>query len=144
MIDRSPVALTRHGTVAVITVDHPPVNAINHAVRSGLMAALREIEGDPGIKAAVIAASGRTFMAGSDIREFDSAPREPVLKDVVAAVESLSIPVVAAIHGTALGGGLELAMGCHYRVATVNAKAGQPEIALGLIPGAGGTQRLPR
>lgn len=140
----TPVSLSWRESVAIITVDNPPVNAINHDVRVGLLTALREIAGDLEVEAAVIAAAGKTFMAGSDIREFDAPPTEPRLFEVIDLIESLSIPVVAALHGTALGGGFEIAMGCHYRVATADTKVGLPEVNLGIIPGAGGTQRLPR
>jgi len=138
------VSLSLRGPIAVIIVDNPPVNAISHDVRVGLLSSAQAAVTDHGAKAIVIAAFGKTFMAGSDIREFDAPLREPGLRAVIAQLEALAVPVVAAIHGTALGGGFELAMGCHYRVATADAKVGLPEINLGLIPGAGGTQRLPR
>lgn len=140
----SPVSFAVHDGVAVVTVDHPPVNAISHAVRVGLLAAAERITRAPGLVGAVVAAAGRTFMAGSDIREFDAPPQPPRLAEVVAALEALPLPVVAAIHGTALGGGFEVALGCHARIARADARVGLPEINLGLIPGAGGTQRLPR
>jgi len=130
--------------VAVLWVDNPPVNALSHAVREGLVKGIEQAEADPAAKAVVIAARGRTFMAGADIREFGQPPKEPFLPDVVERIEVCSKPVVAAIHGTALGGGLEIAMGCHYRVAVASARLGLPEVTLGLIPGAEGTQRLPR
>ena len=138
------VSLSLRGPIAVIIVDNPPVNAISHDVRVGLLSSAQAAVTDHGAKAIVIAAFGKTFMAGSDIREFDAPLREPGLRAVIAQLEALAVPVVAAIHGTALGGGFELAMGCHYRVAKADAKVGLPEINLGLIPGAGGTQRLPR
>lgn len=138
------VSLSLRGPIAVIIVDNPPVNAISHDVRVGLLSSAQASVTDHGAKAIVIAAFGKTFMAGSDIREFDAPLREPGLRAVIAQLEALPVPVVAAIHGTALGGGFELAMGCHYRVAKADAKVGLPEINLGLIPGAGGTQRLPR
>ncbi|MBL8628821.1 MAG: enoyl-CoA hydratase/isomerase family protein, partial [Rhodospirillaceae bacterium] len=140
----SSVSVVHRDTVAVITIDNPPVNAINHEMRVDLLQALRAIAGDLDIDAAVIAAGGKTFMAGSDIREFDAPAKEPLAWQIVDAIEALSIPVVAAIHGTALGGGFEVALGCHGRVAEKSAKVGLPEINLGIIPGAGGTQRLPR
>jgi 3-hydroxyacyl-CoA dehydrogenase len=140
----SSVSVVHHDTVAVITVDNPPVNAIDHQMRIDLLQALRAIAGDLDIDAAVIAAAGKTFMAGADIREFDAPTKEPALGQVIDAIEALSIPVVAAIHGTALGGGFEIALGCHGRVAQKSAKVGLPEVNLGIIPGAGGTQRLPR
>jgi len=140
----SPISLSWRGAVGLITVDNPPVNAINHAVRVGLIAALDEIAKNKTAKAVVIAAAGKTFMAGSDIKEFDAALRAPGLPEVIDRIERFHLPVVAAIHGTALGGGFELALGCHARIAASDAKVGLPEIHLGLIPGAGGTQRLPR
>lgn len=140
----SVVRLERFGRVAVIRVDNPPVNAISAAVRQGILAALGEAEGDGGITAIVLAAAGRTFMAGADITEFGKPPAPPSLPELVEALEASAKPVVAALHGTALGGGLELALGCHYRVAASTARLGLPEVTLGLIPGAGGTQRLPR
>ena len=139
-----PVRVTRTGEIAIIEVDNPPVNAISHAVRAGLLEAVRRIEEDSGVAAAVIACAGRTFIAGADIREMAQTPREPHLPDVLDAIEDCTKPVVAAIHGTALGGGLEVALACHARVFDDAASAGLPEVKLGLVPGAGGTQRLPR
>ena len=133
-----------NGDVAILWVDNPPVNALSHAVREGLVQGIERAEADAAAKAVVIAARGRTFMAGADIREFGKPPQEPFLPDVVERIEACPKPVVAAIHGTALGGGLEIAMGCHYRVAVSSARLGLPEVTLGLIPGAEGTQRLPR
>jgi len=133
----------RDGDVAVITIDNPPVNALKHEVRSGLVEALKQI-GDPAIKAVVIACKGRTFSAGADISEFGKPMQAPGLGEVIKAIEASSKPVVAAVHGTAFGGGLELALACHYRVAVASARVGLPEIKLGILPGAGGTQRLPR
>lgn len=140
----SPVTLERRGAVAVITVDNPPVNALSRAVREGLAAGIREAGADGGTEAIVLICAGRTFIAGADIREFDLPPAPPHLPDVVATIEDSRKPVVAAIHGTALGGGLEIAMGCHYRIALASAMLGLPEVKLGLLPGATGTQRLPR
>jgi 3-hydroxyacyl-CoA dehydrogenase len=137
------VSLRRDGNVGVVTVDNPPVNAISNAVRIGLIARLAEAKADPGIAAVVLACAGRTFMAGADITEFGKF-KSPGTSDVIAAVEALGKPVVAALHGTPLGGGLEIALGCHFRLAAPGTRAGQPEIKLGTIPGAGGTQRLPR
>ncbi len=133
-----------HGDVAVLTVNNPPVNALSHSVRDGLMREMQALEADEAVKAIVIACAGRTFIAGADITEFGKPMREPFLPDVVNAIEAMSKPVVAAIHGTALGGGLEIALGCHYRVAAADAKIGLPEVKLGILPGAGGTQRFPR
>ncbi|MFC4174933.1 3-hydroxyacyl-CoA dehydrogenase NAD-binding domain-containing protein [Microvirga sp. GCM10011540] len=139
-----PVRLFRTGPVAVIEIDNPPVNATSQAVRAGLLEAIREVDLDPEIEAAVIACAGRTFVAGADIREFGQPPREPHLPDVINAIEDCSKPVVAALHGTALGGGCEIALACHGRVVDAKASFGLPEVKLGLVPGAGGTQRLPR
>ncbi|MEX2123831.1 MAG: 3-hydroxyacyl-CoA dehydrogenase NAD-binding domain-containing protein [Woeseia sp.] len=140
----SPVNLARHGRVSVITIDNPPVNALSQAVRRGLVDCLDEAEADASARAIVLVCSGRTFIAGADIREFDRPPEEPHLPDVVSRIEAAGKPVLAAIHGTALGGGLEIAMGCHYRLAARTAAMGLPEVKLGLLPGASGTQRLPR
>ncbi|HEX7061443.1 MAG TPA: enoyl-CoA hydratase-related protein, partial [Woeseiaceae bacterium] len=138
------VSLARHGDVAVVTVDNPPVNALSRAVRAGLMQAVDEAEADSTVRAIVLICAGRTFIAGADIREFERPPEEPHLPDVVERIEASSKPVLAAMHGTALGGGLEIAMGCHYRLAAPEARVGLPEVKLGLLPGATGTQRLPR
>lgn len=139
-----PVTTQRHGAVAVITIDNPPVNALSRAVREGLNAAFSRAAEDGDVQAIVLICAGRTFIAGADIREFDLPPAAPHLPEVVAAIEATGKPVVAAIHGTALGGGLEIAMGCHYRLALPSASFGMPEVKLGLLPGATGTQRLPR
>ena len=132
------------GDVAVITIDNPPVNALSAAVRAGLAEALAAAKIDPGVKAIVIACAGRTFCAGADITEFGKPPRSPSLHDVIAGIENGGKPVVAAVHGTTLGGGLELAMACHERVAAPATRLGLPEVKLGILPGGGGTQRLPR
>jgi 3-hydroxyacyl-CoA dehydrogenase len=139
-----PVTVAREGDVAVVTIDHPPVNALSAAVRAGLVRAVAETEADPGVRAVVLICAGRTFIAGADIAEFGRPPVEPHLPDVVLALEGATLPWVAAIHGTALGGGLEVALGCHWRIAAQDARLGLPEVTLGLIPGAGGTVRLPR
>ncbi|WP_420858327.1 3-hydroxyacyl-CoA dehydrogenase NAD-binding domain-containing protein [Marivivens marinus] len=138
------VSIERNGTVAVVTIDNPPVNATGQAVRQGLWDAVAATEADPEVSAVVLACSGRTFVAGADIREFGHPPRDPRLPDVLRRIEAATKPWVAAIHGTALGGGLELAMACRRRVARADARLGLPEVTLGLIPGAGGTVRLPR
>ena len=138
------VAYTREGNVGVISVNYPPVNALSHAVRAGLVAALEQGQKDAEADILLLVCEGRTFIAGADIREFGKPLQEPGLPDVINAYESSDKPIVAAIHGTALGGGLETALGCHYRVALPSAKVGLPEVKLGLLPGAGGTQRLPR
>ena len=140
----SPISTKRHGDVLIVLSNNPPVNALGAAVRQGLVAAIEEAEADDAVKAVVIACEGQTFFAGADITEFGKPPVMPWLPEVVDRIEACSKPVVAAIHGTALGGGLEVALGCHYRVALPSAKLGTPEVKLGLLPGAGGTQRLPR
>ena len=140
----SPISTRKHGDVLIILSNNPPVNALSTAVRQGLVDAIAEAEADEGVHAVVIACEGQTFFAGADITEFGKPPQNPWLPQVVDTIENCSKPVVAAIHGTALGGGLEVALGCHYRVADKSAKLGTPEVKLGLLPGAGGTQRLPR
>lgn len=140
----SPVSFARVGRVALVIVDNPPVNALSTAVRGGLLDAVERADRDADVDGVVIACAGRTFIAGADIREFGAPAREPSLSALIARIESCRKPVVAALHGTALGGGLELALGCHARVAEPSATLGLPEVTLGLIPGAGGTQRLPR
>jgi 3-hydroxyacyl-CoA dehydrogenase len=132
------------GRIGVIKIDSPPVNALSQKVRVGIMQALQSAIDDPATQAIVLKCAGRTFIAGADIREFGKPPVAPYLPEVVAALEACPKPVVAAIHGTALGGGFEIALGCHYRVASSDARVGLPEVKLGLLPGAGGTQRLPR
>ena len=132
------------GEVAVITIDNAPVNALSHAVRTGLVEAIERLEADGGARAAVIVGAGKLFIGGADIAEFGKPPREPLLPAVVARIESAGKPVVAAVHGSALGGGLEVALGAHHRLAMPGSSLGLPEVRLGLIPGAGGTQRLPR
>src|SRR5579875_660817 len=142
------VKSARHGDIAVITIDNPPVNAIGPGVPEGIEAAIHAAEGDTQVRAVVVIGAGATFIAGADIREFGkivSGERPPLsLLPFLLAIEDCTKPVVMAIHGQALGGGLETAMAGHYRVMTANAQVGQPEVKLGLIPGAGGTQRLPR
>ncbi|MEH2570727.1 3-hydroxyacyl-CoA dehydrogenase [Bradyrhizobium sp. AZCC 1708] len=140
----SPVIIEKHGSVAVLLVDNPPVNALGSAVRQGLRDAMREVLDNPQYAAVVLACAGRTFISGADIREFDQKIEGPSLDEINRLFENRSKPVVAAIHGVAFGGGLEVAMGCHFRIAASDAKLGQPEVKLGLIPGGGGTQRLPR
>src|SRR5210317_1947122 len=132
------------GALAIVTIDNPPVNALSHAVREGLDSAIARAAGDDAIETVLLMCAGRTFIAGADIREFDQPPREPHLPDLLNRIEAVNKPIVAAIHGTALGGGLETAMACHYRCASADARLGLPEVNLGLLPGAGGTQRLPR
>ncbi len=132
------------GDVAIVAINSPPVNAISHAVREGIIEAVQRALADSQVQAIVLICEGKTFMAGADISEFGAPPKTPTLLDVETVIESASKPVVAAIHGTALGGGFEVALCCHYRVAVSSAKCGLPEVHLGLLPGAGGTQRLPR
>jgi 3-hydroxyacyl-CoA dehydrogenase len=138
------VSLRRDGNVGVVTVDNPPVNAISNAVRAGLVAKLADSKADARIAAVVLACAGRTFLAGADISEFGKPPQSPSTADVILAIEQMGKPVVAALHGTPLGGGLEIALGCHFRLAAPGTRLGTPEIKLGIMPGAGGTQRLPR
>src|SRR5215213_7306319 len=140
----NPISTQRHGDVLIILSNNPPVNALGATVRQGLVAAIEQAEADDAVNAVVIACEGQTFFAGADITEFRKPPIMPWLPQVVDRIEACTKPVVAAIHGTALGGGLEVALGCHYRVALPSAKLGTPEVKLGLLPGAGGTQRLPR
>lgn len=128
----------------MIEINSPPVNALSQTVRLGILQRLQMAIDDVAIDAVVLICAGRTFIAGADIREFGLPPMEPYLPQVVAALEASPKPLVAAIHGTALGGGFEIALGCHYRVARTDARVGLPEVKLGLLPGAGGTQRLPR
>ena len=136
--------LTLDGDVAVVTLNSPPVNALSAAVRDGLHKAFQQADADPSAKAIVLICDGRTFIAGADITEFGGAMAGASLPEVQDAIEGASKPVIAAIHGTALGGGLEVALCAHYRVAVPSARLGLPEVNLGLLPGAGGTQRLPR
>src|SRR5512135_1393073 len=143
------VQLTRQGNVAIITIDNPPVNALGPGVIEGLAEALRQAQADAGVNALIVVGAGRTFVAGADIKEFQritsgEAARTDGLLSLLPAIEGCPKPVVMAIHGNAFGGGLELALAGHYRVAAADAQIGQPEVKLGLIPGAGGTQRLPR
>jgi len=139
-----PVARAMHGDILVVTIDNPPVNALGVDVRRGLTAAIDAAGADAAVKAVLIVGSGKTFIGGADIREFGKPPMTPFLPDVCNGIEACSKPVVAVIHGAALGGGLEIALAAHYRLALPGAKLGLPEVALGLLPGAGGTQRTPR
>ncbi len=138
------VTIAREGSIAVVTVDNPPVNALSQALRQALVEAVSELDADATVKAVVLICAGRTFIAGADVSEFGKPPQPPHLPDVVAAIEGTKKPWIAAIHGSALGGGLEVALGCAYRVAVSSANLGLPEVKLGIIPGAGGTVRLPR
>ncbi len=130
--------------IGVITIDSPPVNALGVNTRRGIAEGLDKAWADKSVKAIVLICAGRTFFAGADISEFGKPPQPPSLPELLEYLETSPVPIVAAIHGTALGGGLETALHCHYRIATPSAKAGLPEVHLGLLPGAGGTQRLPR
>jgi len=130
--------------IAILEIDHPPVNAISQPVRAALQIGLQEAQADPAVRAIVIHGAGRIFVAGADLHEMELPPREPLLNDVLRQLEACSKPVIAALHGAVLGGGLELALASHYRCATADVSIGFPEIKLGLLPGSGGTQRLPR
>ncbi|MBO6824657.1 MAG: enoyl-CoA hydratase/isomerase family protein [Sneathiella sp.] len=138
------VSYEAEGNVGVITVDNPPVNALAAAVRAGIKGGIEAANADDSVTSIVLHCAGRTFIAGADITEFGKPPQEPSLNAVIEAIENSKKPVVAAVHGTALGGGLETALGCHYRVCSPTAQVGLPEVKLGILPGAGGTQRLPR
>jgi 3-hydroxyacyl-CoA dehydrogenase len=138
------VRIERHGNVAVLLVDNPPVNAMNADVRRGLLDGISQAIADEHIAAVVVAGAGKTFIAGADLVEFDGAIAEPSYRETLAALEESPKPVVAVLHGTALGAGVEVALACHYRVAIEGGKIGFPEITLGIVPGAGATQRLPR
>jgi 3-hydroxyacyl-CoA dehydrogenase len=138
------VEIRRDGDIAVVVVNNPPVNAQNNAVRAALLNAFGSIKDDATFAGVVFTCAGRTFIAGSDLAEFGKTVQQPATTDVIAVIEALGKPVVAALFGTPMGGGLELALACHFRVATKDAKLALPEIKLGMIPGAGGTQRLPR
>jgi 3-hydroxyacyl-CoA dehydrogenase len=142
----SQAAYAVHGAVAVITLDNPPVNGLGHELRSGIAAGLERALGDPAVQAVVLVGGGKAFSGGADIKEFDTAKAlaEPQLRTLIRMVEESPKPVVAAVHAVAMGGGLELALACHYRVAAPGAQIALPEVKLGLLPGAGGTQRLPR
>ncbi len=143
MTDQSPVLVVVEDGVALITIDNPPVNVTSHAVREGLVAALDKAEAAD-IERVILTGAGRTFVAGADAREFSAPPRAPHLPDIIARIERFPVPVIAAINGAALGGGLELALACRWRIAAPAATLGLPEVTLGVVPGAGGTQRLPR
>src|ERR1700688_5070823 len=138
------VAYERQGAIAILTIDNPPVNALSVAVRQGLQEAVRRAAADTEIAGLVLIGKGRSFIAGADIREFGKKPQPPRLIDVIAEIEACPKPVVAAIEGFALGGGLEVALGCHFRVGTKRAQVGLPEVKIGIVPGAGGIERLPR
>jgi len=144
--DKGTVHYERDGAIAILTLDNPPVNALAKEVRVALAGHLDTAAGDDAVAAIVICGAGRNLCGGADIREFNTPARDvkPMSRDLMNAIEACLKPVVAAIHGPTLGGGLELALGCHYRVADARAQIGLPEVQRGVIPGAGGTQRLPR
>jgi 3-hydroxyacyl-CoA dehydrogenase len=144
MTDQNIVRVEQDGDIAVIVVNNPPVNTITAAVRSGLDAALLQLATLPGIRAVLLRCEGSTFFSGADIGEFNGPPREAEYREIFGRLEALSVPVVAAMHGTVLGGGLEITLACHYRVAAPGTRFGLPEVTLGIIPGGGGTQRMPR
>jgi 3-hydroxyacyl-CoA dehydrogenase len=138
------VSFSMTGDIAVVMIDSPPVNAVNQGVRAGLKRVFTQLREKAGVKAVVLGCAGKTFVAGADIKEFDTGIAEPGYHEVLRLIEDSQVPVVAAVHGTALGAGTEIALTCHYRVAHAGARFGLPELSLGIIPGAGGTQRLPR
>lgn len=138
------VAISLNQNIGIISINYPPVNALSQVVRQGLMDGIETLETDSQVKAIIIRCEQRTFIAGADIKEFGKPPLQPHLPDVVNRIEACTKPVIASMFGTTLGGGFEVALACHYRVAVASAKVGLPEVNLGLIPGAGGTQRLPR
>lgn len=144
MSQQSVVSIARRGDIAVVTVSNPPVNALSKALRQGLWDAVVECDADAGIRAVILSCAGRTFIAGADVREFGAAPQPPHLPDLIDRIEAAAKPWIAAIHGAALGGGFEVAMGCRWRVAAPDAQVGLPEVNLGILPGAGGTVRTPR
>jgi len=138
------VTISQDGEILVLSVNNPPVNALSWHVRQGISDGIEQGLKDDSVKAIVIRCEGQTFIAGADITEFGKPPQGPDFNAVLNTIETATKPVIAAIHGTALGGGLETTLVCHYRIAVPSAKLGVPEVKLGLLPGAGGTQRLPR
>ncbi|MCI0435378.1 MAG: enoyl-CoA hydratase-related protein, partial [Gemmatimonadetes bacterium] len=138
------VSVTWEDHIAVLTVSNPPVNTINASVREALLQVLDDLESAPGLKGLVLLCAGRTFFSGADIGEFSGPPQEEAYRQLFNRLENLPIPTVAGLHGTVLGGGVEIALALHYRVAAPATRLGMPEVTLGIIPGAGGTQRLPR
>ncbi|MBK7022346.1 MAG: enoyl-CoA hydratase/isomerase family protein [Sulfuritalea sp.] len=141
---KNTVTYSMLGDIAVVVIDSPPVNAVNQSVRAGLKQVFTQLRGQSGVKAIVLGCAGKTFVAGADIKEFDTGIAAPGYHEVLRLIEDSPVPVVAAVHGTALGAGTEIALACHYRIAHEGARFGLPELSLGIIPGAGGTQRLPR
>jgi len=138
------VRLSRKGALALVAIDSPPVNAMSQEMRKGLLDVFTQLKSDAAVKAVLIHCAGRTFVSGADLREFDTGVGEPGYHQVFGVIENFDRPVIAALHGTAMGAGVEIALACHYRCASPDAKLGLPEVTLGIIPGAGGTQRLPR
>ncbi len=138
------ITITQQNDIAIVTINNPPVNALSHAVRQGLHDAVQSIDADDSVAAVILTCTGRTFIAGADVREFGKPAQAPHLPDVVTSIEAANKPWIAAMFGTTLGGGLEIALGCRHRIAGKSTKMGFPEVNLGLIPGAGGTVRLPR
>jgi 3-hydroxyacyl-CoA dehydrogenase len=138
-----PVKYQVDGNIAWVSIDNPPVDATSVAVRQGLVDALRRFEAVPELRALILICEGKTFVAGADVKEFGKPTLTPSLPEVMVALDAMTKPVIAAVHGTALGGGLEVALACHYRIADPATRFGFPEVKLGLIPGAGGTQRTP-
>ncbi len=130
----SVITIAREGKIAVITVDNPPVNALSQAVRQGLLDAVAALDDDPDVSAVVLVCAGRTFIAGADVNEFGKPPQPPHLPDVVSAIELAAKPWITAIHGSALGGGFEIALGCRFRLAAPEASVGLPEVTLGIVP----------
>jgi 3-hydroxyacyl-CoA dehydrogenase len=139
-----PLSIAREGRIAVVTIDNPPVNALSLALRQSLWDAAETLDADPAVDAVVLLCAGRTFIAGADVSEFGKPPKPPHLPDLVARIEAAKKPWIAAIHGSALGGGFEVALACRFRLALATASVGLPEVTLGIVPGAGGTVRLPR
>ena len=139
-----PVTIDYDDDIAIVTVSNPPVNAASHGLRSALLDGLETIATDGRASAVVLIGAGRNFIAGADIREFGKPPKSPGLPDIIEIVEAFPVPVVCVVHGATLGGGLEVALGAHRRIALSSAMLGLPEVTLGILPGAGGTQRTPR
>ena len=138
------VSCTNRGDIAVVSVDSPPVNTMTREVRAGLKRSFEALRGNKDVKAIVLACAGKTFLSGGDMREFETGVQDPGYHEVLRLIEDSAVPVVAAVHGTVMGGGLETAIACHYRIASEGTRLGLPELTLGIIPGAGGTQRMPR
>ncbi|NLH80716.1 MAG: enoyl-CoA hydratase/isomerase family protein, partial [Phyllobacteriaceae bacterium] len=143
-VSSSPVSIARHGAIAVVTIASPPVNALSRPVRQGLLDAARMLAVDPTVTAVVLTGSAGRFVAGADLREMDRPPDAPFLPEVVAAIAAIAVPVIALLDGPALGGGFEIALACDLRLASPRASVGLTETRLGLVPGAGGTQRITR